>query len=99
MDIIIKRGFFAMFSDFSLKALIKEWDSNVLGVNPFVQVGETSTPIQLRFNKNQLLRCSSTQLQAAAELSEDNLLTVNVMGGTITYGVDSSIALTDKYTI
>ncbi len=69
MDIVIKRGFFAMFSDFSLKALIKEWDSNVLGVNPFVQVGETSTSIQLRFNKNQLLRSSSTQLQAAAELS------------------------------
>lgn len=80
-----------MFSDFSLKALIKEWDSNVLGVNPFVQVGETSTPIQLRFNKNQLLRSSSTQLQAAAELSQDDLLTVNVMGGTITYAVDSSI--------
>lgn len=99
MDIIIKRGFFAMFSDFSLKALIKEWDKDVLGVNPFVQVGETSTPIQLRFNKNQLLRSSSTQLQAAAELSEDNLITVNVMGGTITYAVDSSINLTDKYTI
>lgn len=88
-----------MFSDFSLKALIKEWDKDVLGVNPFVQVGETSTPIQLRFNKNQLLRSSSTQLQAAAELSEDNLITVNVMGGTITYAVDSSINLTDKYTI
>lgn len=55
-----------MFSDFSLKALIKEWNSDVLGVNPFVQVGETGTPIQLRFNKNQLLRSSSTQLQAAA---------------------------------
>jgi hypothetical protein len=36
---IIKRGYMAMFSDFSLKALIKQWDSNILGPNPFVKVG------------------------------------------------------------
>lgn len=27
------------------------------------------------------------------------MLTVNVLGGTITYGVDSSVNLTDKYTL
>jgi len=34
-------GHMAMFSDFSLKALIKEWDSALLGSNPFEQIGQT----------------------------------------------------------
>jgi hypothetical protein len=41
----------AMFSDFSLKALIKSWKDGVLGPNPFVKVGETGTPIKMKFNK------------------------------------------------
>jgi hypothetical protein len=28
----------AMFSDFSLKALIAEWDENLMGPNPFVKI-------------------------------------------------------------
>ena len=37
---VIDRGHMAMFSDFSLKALINEWPENSsLGKNPFVQVG------------------------------------------------------------
>lgn len=58
-----------MFSDFSLKALIKEWDENVLGPNPFEKVGETSTPIKLKFDKQTLLDSPSSQLQAVAQLS------------------------------
>ncbi len=33
-----------MFSDFSLKALINQWDESKLGPNPFKKVGETSSP-------------------------------------------------------
>ena len=33
-----------MFSDFSLKALISQWDHNQLGPNPFKKVDETSSP-------------------------------------------------------
>ena len=29
----------AMFSDFSLKALIGDWDDGYLGPNPFLKVG------------------------------------------------------------
>jgi len=36
---ILDDGHMAMFSDFSLKALIKEWDSTLLGSNPFEQIG------------------------------------------------------------
>jgi hypothetical protein len=28
----------AMFSDFSLKALIAEWDEHLMGPNPFVKI-------------------------------------------------------------
>jgi hypothetical protein len=39
LKFIIDAGHMAMFSDFSLKALIKEWDANLLGKNPFVKIG------------------------------------------------------------
>jgi hypothetical protein len=38
-----------MFSDFSLKALVKTWDEKLLGPNPFVKIGETSNEVELRF--------------------------------------------------
>ena len=40
-----------MFSDFSLKALVKQWkDKYELGPNPFVQTKEHSGNFVLRFN-------------------------------------------------
>jgi hypothetical protein len=39
LKIILDRGHMAMFSDFSLKALIAQWKAEVLGPNPFKQVG------------------------------------------------------------
>lgn len=37
---IIDKGHMAMFSDFSLKALIREWDTKYkLGPNPFKKIG------------------------------------------------------------
>lgn len=41
---ILDRKHMAMFSDFSLKALIRDWDSEYLGPNPFKKIGETSNP-------------------------------------------------------
>lgn len=52
-----------MFSDFSLKSLIHEWDSAKLGPNPFKKIGETSSPIELSFEKEKLRDCPSAQLQ------------------------------------
>ena len=36
---ILDKGHMAMFSDFSLKALINEWSERELGPNPFKKVG------------------------------------------------------------
>jgi hypothetical protein len=34
----LDRGFMVIFGDFSLKALIKDWDASLLGPLPFEQV-------------------------------------------------------------
>ena len=48
---IIDRGHMAMFSDFSLKALINNWNEKYgLGPNPFVQTNEYSGNFVLRFD-------------------------------------------------
>ena len=44
----------AMFSDFSLKTLIKNWDEKYLGPNPFIRDGDTNFPFQISFNPNTL---------------------------------------------
>lgn len=36
---VIDKGHMAMFSDFSLKSLINEWDAAKLGPNPFKKIG------------------------------------------------------------
>lgn len=35
---MVDRGHMVMFSDFSLKALIAQWDQKLMGPNPFVKV-------------------------------------------------------------
>ena len=37
LKIVLDKGHMVMFSDFSLKALINDWDSSLLGPNPFVK--------------------------------------------------------------
>lgn len=86
-----------MFSDFSLKALIREWDSKILGPNPYQNIGETSTAITLKFDKNALIRSPSSQLQAVARLASGDELLVQVLGGTIMYAVDSRVSSEGKY--
>ena len=38
----IEAGHMIMFSDFSLKALIHDWDETLLGSNPFVHLEDTN---------------------------------------------------------
>ena len=55
LKLIIDRGHMAMFSDFSLKALIHDWDDHSgLGPNPFVKTGEYDGQFELRFNQGEL---------------------------------------------
>lgn len=67
---MIDKKFLCMFSDFSLKALISQWESSILGPNPFQKVGETSTTVELRFKAGDLKECPSAQLQTVGEMAE-----------------------------
>jgi hypothetical protein len=68
VKLIIGRGHMAMFSDFSLKALINNWDANILGKNPFKRTGDISGHASLRFNPATLKECPSSQLQLLGDL-------------------------------
>ena len=78
----------AMFSDFSLKALINQWDEKVLGPNPFKKVAnEFSETVVLRFEPATLKESPSAQLQSVGDLSEGGKCNVQCAGGTIIYTV------------
>merc|ERR1719222_36181 len=67
-----EKSFMVMCSDFSLKALIKEWDERLLGANPLMDVGNFSSKVTLRFDSDNLKLCeSSAQLQILGELCEE----------------------------
>eukprot|EP00239_Pterosperma_sp_CCMP1384_P000093 CAMPEP_0197846498 /NCGR_PEP_ID=MMETSP1438-20131217/3233_1 /TAXON_ID=1461541 /ORGANISM="Pterosperma sp., Strain CCMP1384" /LENGTH=567 /DNA_ID=CAMNT_0043458171 /DNA_START=210 /DNA_END=1913 /DNA_ORIENTATION=+ len=86
----LSRGFMVMCSDFSLKALISNWDAEKLGPNPFKMTEQTyaSGRVKLRFNPSVLKDCPSSQLQTVGELLPDkDWLYCNTLGGTINYTV------------
>lgn len=87
---IINKGYMAMFSDFSLKALIAEWDASLLGPNPFVKTGDFYGKVDLIFDSNKLINSPSSQLQIVGELSENDRVSLNLLGGTIVYGVEKT---------
>jgi len=93
----LDRGFMVIFGDFSLKALIKDWDHSLLGPLPFEQVGETSGTVRLRFHREHLIECPSSQLQCVGQLCGDNFAGVHALGGTIQFTVKQDQAATDAY--
>jgi len=86
----VSHGHMAMFSDFSLMALIKDWRTDVLGPCPFRQFGSFSGSMELKFDIPTLEACPSAQLQTLGKLAEGGTATVHAMSGTIAYTVDST---------
>jgi len=86
-----------MCSDFSLKALIKQWCPRRLGPNPFVKVGEFGGTMNIKFDSARVAECPSQQLQKAGELSESGTATIHAMSGTIVYTVDKTVGTGDRY--
>jgi hypothetical protein len=94
---LLSRGHMVMFSDFSLKALIRDWEENILGPNPFVKAGAISSNFQLRFDPTTLSTCPSAQLQKLGELASDGKALVNAMSNTIAFSVRWSKADCNAY--
>lgn len=78
-----------MFSDFSLKALINQWDSSHLGPNPFVETSSFSGNFKLRFSPGILKEAPSAQLQIVGDMADEGVCNVQAAGGTIVYCVNS----------
>lgn len=99
--LLLSRGFTAMCSDFSLKALIGEWSEEHLGPNPFLKVGETSGQVKLEFQPSDLQNEEvPQQLQVVGQLCSDRgSAIVETLGGTIVYTVNPERAATDLYTL
>jgi len=93
MGFLLDRGSMVMASDFSLKALISDWDENRLGPNPFVKCGTFSESFKLHFEAETLAACPSSQLQKVGELcAEKGHAVVSAMSDTIAYTVDPAKA-------
>lgn len=83
---LLNRGFMTMFSDFSLKGLISQWDSALLGPNPFHHIGKCEDHIQLAFDCKDLRNCASAQLRNLGSLFDGiGKATIKCMGNNIIY--------------
>jgi len=85
---VLDRGHMAMFSDFSMKALINDWREDLLGPKPFKKVTEFSHNFKIGFDPQVLAGCPSAQLQKLGELANDGTASLHAMGGTIAFTVD-----------
>eukprot|EP00927_Polykrikos_kofoidii_P062165 TRINITY_DN56987_c0_g1_i1.p1 TRINITY_DN56987_c0_g1~~TRINITY_DN56987_c0_g1_i1.p1 ORF type:complete len:551 (-),score=78.29 TRINITY_DN56987_c0_g1_i1:59-1711(-) len=85
--LLLDRGHMVMFSDFSLKALIQEWDEALLGPNPFEQLGTCMGRLKLRFDPAELLVCPSSQLSKVGNLCEEGSADLHAIADTIVFGV------------
>lgn len=94
---LLYQGNMVMCSDFSLKALIKQWCPRRLGPNPFVKVGEFGGTMNLKFDSARVAECPSQQLQKAGQLSESGTATIHAMPNTIVYTVDKNVCMGDQY--
>eukprot|EP00568_Trieres_chinensis_P004711 CAMPEP_0183315496 /NCGR_PEP_ID=MMETSP0160_2-20130417/51967_1 /TAXON_ID=2839 ORGANISM="Odontella Sinensis, Strain Grunow 1884" /NCGR_SAMPLE_ID=MMETSP0160_2 /ASSEMBLY_ACC=CAM_ASM_000250 /LENGTH=475 /DNA_ID=CAMNT_0025481061 /DNA_START=150 /DNA_END=1577 /DNA_ORIENTATION=- len=93
MAYLLRRSFMVMCSDFSLKALIRNWNAFLLGANPFEKVGEFGDGLTLRFDPQRLSRCpDSAQLQILGELCDSGEAKVHAMNSTIVYAVDGTVS-------
>jgi hypothetical protein len=90
-------GFMVIFGDFSLKALIHDWDHSLLGPLPFEQVGTVSGSVRLRFQREHLMACPSAQLQCVGQLCSDNFAGVHAQSDTIQFVVKHDRPATDEY--
>jgi len=88
MEALLSRGSMVMVSDFSLKALIKDWRNDLFGPNPFVQLGVFDRSFKLSFDPAQLANSTSSQLQKVGELCHKGEAVVEAMGDTICYTID-----------
>lgn len=97
-----------MFSDFSLKALINDWDTEILGPNPLKVIGKVGGEEngkkgkipkekykkEIELMSENIQKSESVQIKVVQLLSIDNILSMNCMRNSIIVEFDESILLT-----
>jgi hypothetical protein len=94
---LLDSGNLVMLGDFSMKALINQWNQDLLGPCPFVKLGECSDKIELNFNPSKLTSCPSKQLEMVGKLCETGKCVIHALGGTIVFGYNPKNSDTDVY--
>lgn len=87
-----------MVSDFSVKALIADWEKDLLGPNPFVVLGEFGDSMTLRFDPQVLMECESNQLRVVGQLSYGST-ELKASDNTICFSVDQDVDPQGAYEI
>ena len=83
--LILVEKIMVMCSDFALKGLIEDWNTELLGVCPFEITGTISGHISLLFDTETLINSPSVQLQNVGKLSTEGKAIVNTLPQTISY--------------
>lgn len=88
-----------MFSDYSLKALINDWDTEILGLKPLKEIGKVGelgkTPKE-KYEKEIFLmtdnieKSESSQIKVVRLLSKTDKILMNCLRNTIIVGLDAS---------
>ena len=103
---VLEMGGLVLFSDFSLKALIKTWKPEYWGPNPFINMGTCADYVKLCFDPKVLQQCPSGQLQVVGNLcatrkeEEDTVkIGVKALPSTIVYGLSPDAEMASKYSV
>lgn len=104
VNTVLQTGGLVLFSDFSLKALIKAWKPELWGPVPFVNMGSCSDYVKIRFEPKVLQQCPLGQLKAIGDLcaksSEDiSVAKVHASICTIVYGLSPEAKNTSEYSL
>jgi hypothetical protein len=86
-----------MFSDFSLKSLMIDWDVKLLGLNPFIRLAESHSFINLKFKPDVLEKCPSSQLKMVGQLCDKGRASLKALDSTIVFTVNNSKVDASKY--
>lgn len=108
VNTVLEKGGLVLFSDFSLKALIKTWKPEFWGPLPFVNMGSCSGSVKIRFDPKVLQQCPLGQLRAVGDLcansskdEEEDIAVagVKVMISTIVYGLSPEAMKASEYSL
>jgi len=95
--LFVDRQHMVMFGDFTVKALIKDWDTKLLGPNPFSQIGTCSNSFDLHFDCDVLRKSPSAQLATVANLCANGSAHVHALGGTVLFTVNPAATDNNQY--